>query len=57
LPRPHPLDEPEILGKSLVPAVTLHSGERPPYMNNFYRNLSLIFAAGAFGGLVKALVA
>jgi hypothetical protein len=26
-------------------------------MNNFYRNLSLIFAAGAFGGLVKALVA
>lgn len=26
-------------------------------MNNFYRNLSLIFAAGAFGGLVKAIVA
>ena len=26
-------------------------------MNDFYRNLSLIFAAGAFGGLVKALVA
>jgi hypothetical protein len=26
-------------------------------MHNFYRNLSLIFAAGAFGGLVKALVA
>jgi hypothetical protein len=40
-----------------LPALTLHPGERPPYMNNFYRNLSLIFAAGAFGGLVKALVA
>jgi hypothetical protein len=26
-------------------------------MYNFYRNLSLIFAAGAFGGLVKAMVA
>ena len=26
-------------------------------MNNFFRNLSLIFAAGAFGGLVKAMVA
>jgi len=26
-------------------------------MNSFFRNLSLIFAAGAFGGLVKALVA
>lgn len=26
-------------------------------MNNFYRNLSLIFAAGTFGGLVKAMVA
>jgi hypothetical protein len=26
-------------------------------MNNFCRNLSLIFAAGAFGGLAKALVA
>jgi len=26
-------------------------------MNNFYRNLSLIFAAGAFGGVVKAVVA
>ncbi|MFZ5449713.1 MAG: hypothetical protein ACOZFS_13860 [Thermodesulfobacteriota bacterium] len=26
-------------------------------MNNFYRNLSLVFAAGAFGGLVKAVVA
>ena len=23
-------------------------------MNNFFRNFSLIFAAGAFGGLVKA---
>jgi hypothetical protein len=26
-------------------------------MNNFYRNLSRIFAAGAFGGLAKALTA
>ncbi|MFA5110989.1 MAG: hypothetical protein WC443_06265 [Desulfobaccales bacterium] len=26
-------------------------------MNNFYRNLSLIFAAGAVGGLAKAVVA
>ena len=26
-------------------------------MDNFYRNLSLIFAANAFGGLVKAIVA
>jgi hypothetical protein len=26
-------------------------------MNNFLRNFSLIFAAGAFGGLVKAMVA
>jgi hypothetical protein len=26
-------------------------------MNNFFRKLSLIFAAGAWGGLVKALVA
>jgi len=26
-------------------------------MNNFPRNFSLIFAAGAFGGLVKAMVA
>ena len=26
-------------------------------MNNFYKNLSLIFAAGSFGGLAKALVA
>jgi hypothetical protein len=26
-------------------------------MPNFFRNLSLIFAAGAFGGLVKAIVA
>ena len=26
-------------------------------MNNFCRNLSLIFAAGAFGGLAKAIVA
>ena len=26
-------------------------------MPNFYRNLSLIFAAGAFGGLVKAMAA
>jgi hypothetical protein len=26
-------------------------------MNNFYRNFSLIFAAGAFGGLLKALIA
>ena len=26
-------------------------------MNNFFRNFSLIFAAGAFGGLVKAMVA
>lgn len=26
-------------------------------MNDFYRNLSVIFAAGALGGLVKALVA
>ena len=26
-------------------------------MNKFFRNFSLIFAAGAFGGLVKAMVA
>jgi hypothetical protein len=26
-------------------------------MNNFYKNLSLIFAAGCFGGLVKGVVA
>jgi len=26
-------------------------------MNNFYHNFSLIFAAGAFGGLIKAIVA
>ena len=26
-------------------------------MNDFYRNLSVIFAAGALGGLVKAIVA
>jgi hypothetical protein len=26
-------------------------------MKNFFRNLSLIFAAGAFGGLAKAMVA
>jgi hypothetical protein len=26
-------------------------------MNNFFRNFSLIFAAGAFGGLVKAITA
>ena len=26
-------------------------------MNNFFRNFSLIFAAGAWGGLVKALMA
>jgi hypothetical protein len=26
-------------------------------MSNFFQNFSLIFAAGAFGGLVKAMVA
>ena len=34
-----------------------HSGGMTTQMNNFIRNFSLIFAAGAFGGLVKAMVA
>lgn len=42
-----------------MPAATLNPGERPAHMNmnDFYRNLSVIFAAGALGGLVKAVVA
>jgi hypothetical protein len=42
-----------------VPTVPLNPGESPAHMNMniFIRNLSVIFAAGAFGGLVKAMVA
>ena len=36
---------------------TPHAGGITTQMNNFCRNLSLIFAAGAFGGLVKSIVA
>jgi len=36
---------------------TPQAGGITTQMNNFYRNLSLIFAAGAFGGLVKSIVA
>jgi hypothetical protein len=36
---------------------TPQAGGITTQMNNFYRNFSLIFAAGAFGGLVKSIVA
>ena len=40
-----------------MPAAGPHSGGITSQMNNFFRNFSLIFAAGAFGGFVKAIVA
>ena len=40
-----------------MPAAIRHSGGITTQMNNFFRNFSLIFAAGAFGGLVKCIVA